>query len=423
MAVHQYIGARYVPGFKGLYSATTVYEALDVVDDGLGTTYIAKVPTPAGTPLTDTNYWTVYGSSNGAIISLQNRMSAVENDLTNDVHPAIDALERNIIVIGNSYVSRGVGRPLERSFKNAYEYQTGGIGFLPYTGHTTTFEDMLDNAIADTTFDNDTITDILFVSAVGDTRAYTEDSANCYSSLKTALGAVEAKITANFTNIKRVCVTLAETRNRAYFSSPANTYNAMFVIHSYFKQLCNDYGMEYIGWSGFNSLYVAADIDSDDYHPTTSGAAKIGAWIESAYFGHAEYIRKRSSGSSLAFALTSGSTITYTIEFGPEQAIMSVRRVAIAAGAVTAGQDTVLIDTESNQMPAPPPSGGLYQIYDCFRNVSTGAVNTDILNIKLQTSSHGTLEIVNGRVLSEATMSAATVQLPIMASLTYRTEA
>ena len=75
----QYIGARYVPKFMGLYDATQAYENLCVVDNGLGTSYISQKPTPAGTPLTDTTYWAVYGASSGAIINLQNQIDALTN--------------------------------------------------------------------------------------------------------------------------------------------------------------------------------------------------------------------------------------------------------------------------------------------------------------------------------------------------------
>lgn len=76
--VREYIGARYVPKFMGLYDATQEYEALCVVDNGMGTSYISKIPTPAGTPLTDTTYWFIYGASSGAILDLQNRVSDLE---------------------------------------------------------------------------------------------------------------------------------------------------------------------------------------------------------------------------------------------------------------------------------------------------------------------------------------------------------
>ena len=90
--MRQYIGARYTPKFMGLYDNTTAYEALSVVDNGMGTNYISRIPTPPNTPLTDTTYWLVYGSSNGAILDLQGRMTTVENDLTDNVHPDLTSL-------------------------------------------------------------------------------------------------------------------------------------------------------------------------------------------------------------------------------------------------------------------------------------------------------------------------------------------
>ena len=88
MAMRQYIGARYVPRFLGAYDNTQQYEALDVVDNGSGTSYIARKTVPANTPLTNTEYWFIYGASSGAILALQDRMDQAEND--------IDAAETNI---------------------------------------------------------------------------------------------------------------------------------------------------------------------------------------------------------------------------------------------------------------------------------------------------------------------------------------
>ena len=75
--VREYIGARYVPKFMGTYDNTQEYEALCVVDNGSGTSYITKIPTPAGTPLTDSTYWAIYGIANGAIINLQNQIDEI----------------------------------------------------------------------------------------------------------------------------------------------------------------------------------------------------------------------------------------------------------------------------------------------------------------------------------------------------------
>lgn len=100
MAIRQYIGARYIPRFLGTYDPTTSYEALDVVDNGAGTSYIARKTVPVNTPLNNTTYWAVYGASSGAIIDLQNRMNAAET--------AIDSMpvKKKYVLIGDSF---GVG--------------------------------------------------------------------------------------------------------------------------------------------------------------------------------------------------------------------------------------------------------------------------------------------------------------------------
>lgn len=103
MAVRQYIGARYVPRFMGTYDPTQQYEALDVVDNGSGTSYIARKNVPPGTPLTDAEYWFVYGASSGAILALQNRMDTAEQDII-DLNKDIDLLKYgDIILVSDSY--------------------------------------------------------------------------------------------------------------------------------------------------------------------------------------------------------------------------------------------------------------------------------------------------------------------------------
>ena len=105
----QYVGARYVPKFMGLYNATQAYEALCVVDNGMGTSYITKVSTPAGTPLTDTDYYAVYGASSGAIINLQNQIGDLTDlnttaqdslvNAINEVDADIQALTNNLPLV------------------------------------------------------------------------------------------------------------------------------------------------------------------------------------------------------------------------------------------------------------------------------------------------------------------------------------
>lgn len=78
----KYVGSRYVPKFMGTYDATQIYEALCVVDNALGTSYISQKIVPAGTPLTDNTYWAIYGASSGAVIDLQNQIDIIKKAVT-----------------------------------------------------------------------------------------------------------------------------------------------------------------------------------------------------------------------------------------------------------------------------------------------------------------------------------------------------
>lgn len=80
MAHRQYIGARYVPLFDGPWDSTKNYEPLTVVEDGNGNSYTSKRDVPAGTPLTDRNYWMLTATFSGAIESLGRRVDSLEQE-------------------------------------------------------------------------------------------------------------------------------------------------------------------------------------------------------------------------------------------------------------------------------------------------------------------------------------------------------
>lgn len=76
-----YVGARYIPRIMGEYSNETAYEALDIVTSG-GVGYISRQPVPAGTAVTNKEYWAMWGSGNAAIDSLTQRVATNENDIS-----------------------------------------------------------------------------------------------------------------------------------------------------------------------------------------------------------------------------------------------------------------------------------------------------------------------------------------------------
>lgn len=105
----KYVGARYMPKFCGPHNSTTAYEALSVVDDGMGTSYISNKPTPAGTPLSDRNYWEVYGSSSGAIINLQNQIDDLKSHF-NEINLSMFK-NKTICIVGDSLSDESTQQP------------------------------------------------------------------------------------------------------------------------------------------------------------------------------------------------------------------------------------------------------------------------------------------------------------------------
>lgn len=76
-----YVGARYIPRIMGEYNNETAYEALDIVTSG-DVGYISRQPVPAGTAVTNKEYWAMWGSGNAAIDGLTQRVATNENDIS-----------------------------------------------------------------------------------------------------------------------------------------------------------------------------------------------------------------------------------------------------------------------------------------------------------------------------------------------------
>ena len=76
-----YVGARYIPRIMGEYNNETAYEALDIVTSS-GVGYISRQPVPAGTAVTNKEYWAMWGSGNALIDALTQRVSTNETNIT-----------------------------------------------------------------------------------------------------------------------------------------------------------------------------------------------------------------------------------------------------------------------------------------------------------------------------------------------------
>ena len=419
MAVRQYVGARYVPVYDGDWDNTKTYEPLTIVTVPNVGSYTSRQYVPVGVDISDTDYWYLSGLTSGQLLALENRVDNLEaEDIT--INGRIDTLankvEKNILIIGNSYVQRGVCDQLKANFDNSYEVTHGGTGFLTYTGHTDDFEDSLDEAIADSSFDNDDITDILFVSAMGDTRAYAEAPSTFASRLRTALAAIQTKIAANFTNVKRVSLTLAEGRSQLYFSD--NPWNALFAVHRVFKNESCDYGINYIGWSGFNQLMKAASFESDKYHPTAAGADAIGVWMEGAYYGSAAYKKFHSTANCIWKYIDNTTTVSVACEVTPEQTQLQIRQATWSTtGSVILTAGETMIALTDLTVPPPAPETNILSV-DHLTSFN-GGNERDLFNYQIQANSNGIAEVYNVRAPQQATSGGFQAGLPSLTCLTY----
>ena len=86
MANNVYVGNRYVPVFADPveWDSLRSYEALTIVTY-LGTSYTSKKTVPAGTQLSNTEYWVVTGNYNAQVQQLINTV----NDMSDDVETAV----------------------------------------------------------------------------------------------------------------------------------------------------------------------------------------------------------------------------------------------------------------------------------------------------------------------------------------------
>lgn len=369
----KYVGARYMPKFMGNYDSTQAYEALSVVDNGMGTSYVSNKPVPAGTPLTDIEYWEIYGASSGAILDLQNRMSTAENDIDN-IETDIDNIEADItdikrdikgavIVIGNSYVGLShVADELKSRYEYSFEFHGGGgSGFVPYSMQSGTYGGALSTGIATLTEnEKKDIRAVVFVSAMGDSRALQEVGTYA-ADLETAIGDIITTVSNNLPNCERICVTLAESRGVPSFSN--NSWTNLFLLHRLFTKICARSSMEYLGWSGFNALLISANFESDNYHPSALGGARIGHDIVKQMFGGFEYATLNANDTIPADNYSTGTVINAYSSIHPDRSMLSLKQFVPANAIPTLIANTDLFTTADMTYPLPCYDQTLVELY------------------------------------------------------------
>lgn len=303
-----YIGMRYVPEFADPveWDATmqTEYEYLKIVTYQ-GNSYTSRTWVPKNIPITNTEYWILTGNYNAQVEAYRKEVQAVDGRITaveneyDELEPmvrnntiSINILERNAIYIGNSYIqgvgssgnSNGIFVRTKQFFKNAFMNCGDGTGFLPYAGHTQTFRMQLENEVSNLNEnDRNSITDVIFISAWGDTRAYAQIGTDWTGRMNAELSDLSSYIKDNLPSIKNIYVTLAEGRGTRNITG--NPYHSCWRINNGFYGLCKDNGMTYLGWIGWEIMGDSNLFSSDKYHPNDAGYVKLSHALLDCLYG------------------------------------------------------------------------------------------------------------------------------------------
>ena len=277
----QYIGARYVPRFMGTYDVTQNYEALDVVDNGLGTSYISKIPTPAGTPLTDTTYWAIYGASSGAIINLQNQIGDLTDLDTTDKDSLVDAINENVSdiqALSNNtdfinkkyiFISDSYGNYTNADGKNMIEYACEKYGITNYedihVGNTgfgtvgTNYATMLSGA---------TSPECDIIVAIGQAN----DMSRTIPEISSGFASFNTVKNTKYPNAKVIVLSMSTSFVNSEFANSKETI-------AEYQYECAQYGYDY-----YNAIYTLAfntEFISDLVHPTQGSVNKLGRCLAS----------------------------------------------------------------------------------------------------------------------------------------------
>lgn len=290
-----YVGARYVPTFANSdlnyqWTSQRTYEPLQIVLYQ-GNSFTSTTFVPVGIDINNTTYWAETGNYNAQVEQYRQDVIAVQNQIS-QVESDIDSKETGCLYIGNSYTVGVEGDGLYEHTKdmwdNSWMFYDGGAGFLPYTGHTTTYVNLLTNAYNSPTVDNSKVTHILFISAVGDSRAWAQNQENYKTMLATTFAQIENLVAQYFPNCKRIMVAFAEVRSQTNIADSINGYYyCLYNANMYFQQVCQTCTIEYLGWVSWALLCnTAMCLPDNNNHPSQLGYAVIAKNIKQAIFGN-----------------------------------------------------------------------------------------------------------------------------------------
>lgn len=321
MAVRQYIGARYVPRFSdvngGVWSNVYTYDPLTIVKNG-NDYYTSKKSVPVGVAISNTEYWVKTGDYNGAISSLDGRLTSAEGSITSldgrldtaegsitsldgrldtaegsitSLDGRLDTAEASItsldnrmartntikkaLIIGDSYLTQGSGQIGTTMMSylgiQASDYHINAYGSTGFA-HSADGKNFL-TLLQDCNgyFTNTDVSHIFFLGGAN-------DSLNSISEISAAFSAVLSYCEATFPNAKIYVGFIGTTSDYTKIRSYAVACDAYVFFSNYYGGFNYLSGSEYIIRQSY-----ATYMSSDGVHPTETGRIAIGKSLAKSF--------------------------------------------------------------------------------------------------------------------------------------------
>lgn len=297
MSVRQYIGARYVPKFyensdnTSEWRSGVIYEPLTIVTYN-GNSYTSKktVPAEVGNPSSNPTYWAATGTYNQQVEEYRQQVEAVQAEVDENLGTIKTILGTNdeesfAVFIGDSYAygntiddksqtfPRLICSKLGISCKN---YAVGGSGFIYGNNVNIDFNNQIQNAINDDSFDNDKVSYVIISGGRNDaTNLETEPYFNIYTAVQNLINAAEGA----FPNAKIIIVPMLYDAN--IIPRPMYTWYCQLMkaalgtghktvwVKNAYSWLCGKFGC----------------INEDGIHPNVEGHVMLSSCILDVIFG------------------------------------------------------------------------------------------------------------------------------------------
>lgn len=308
MALHQYIGARYVPYYyensldptSTEWEPNVEYEALTVVTLPNQHSYISKktVPDTVGSPALNADYWLDTGSDNAYIQNLQDQIDAIVDELT---LAKTSAKNPKMLLFADSYgmtpnASTHWTDEIIALYPDSQQSSTPAIGFVTETALDPTLcfieklKDFYNNMTADERLE---ISDIVVCGGWNDARQLHMG----YKTETDLVNAINAFIAFADTNFPNAIVHIGFIA----WGSSDNTNEPMPI--SYLNSACACYentrksNARVLNGVG-SVMRNTALLDSTYFHPNTTGGEVLGKAILRAMYGGFTYKYMKSLSNS-----------------------------------------------------------------------------------------------------------------------------